>query len=410
MTTRRVTFTGAGGQALSGRLELPPDGDPRAAALFAHCFTCTKDHKGAVHVSRALAAAGIAVLRFDFTGLGESEGEFVDTTFGTTVDDLVAAADFLASEIAPPALLVGHSLGGAAVLQAAQRIPSARAVATIAAPAEPSHVLRHFAGEEDEIRREGSAEVTLGGQSFRVGRDFLEELDGIRMRDRIAAIDAAILVLHSPTDEVVGVENARQIFDAARHPRSFVSLDGADHLLTGSADAAYAAGIVAAWAERYIPPLPEESAAEAAAPTRVTVSTGREGFRTEIGVRHHTVLADEPRSVGGTDAGPTPYDLLVAALGACTTMTLQMYARRKNWPLEEAIARLRHSSGYARDQARCEDEDDACLDRIERELELRGELTAEQRARLAQIADRCPVHRTLAGGLRIETKVLDAGG
>ncbi|HEY0970358.1 MAG TPA: alpha/beta fold hydrolase [Gemmatimonadales bacterium] len=406
MTTRRITFAGSQGQMLSGRLELPPDGDPRACALFAHCFTCSKDGRGAVYTSRALAERGIAVLRFDFTGLGESEGEFEDTTFGSNVDDLVAAADFLTSEFgAGPALLVGHSLGGAAVVRAVSRIPSARAVATVAAPAEPTHVRRLLRRGLEEIERTGVAEVELGGRVFRVSRDFVEGLDEVRMRDQIARLEAALLVLHSPADRVVGIENARMIYDAARHPKSFVSLDDADHLLSEPRDAAYAAGVIAAWAERYLPPVPEEGAEESERPTRVTVSTGREGYRTEIGVRHHTLVADEPGSVGGTDAGPTPYDLLVAALGACTTMTLQMYARRKGWPLEEAIARLRHTRGYAHDQARCEEDEDACLDSIERELELVGPLGAEQRRRLAEIADRCPVHRTVTRRIAVRTTV-----
>jgi putative redox protein len=263
MTTRRVHFTGSHGGRLAGRLELPPDGEPRATALFAHCFTCSKDTRGAVYASRALAQRGIAVLRFDFTGLGESEGEFQETTYGSNVDDLVLAAEFLASEIEAPSLLVGHSFGGAAMLRAASRIPSARAVVTIAAPAEPTHLRRHLRVGMDELERTGYAEVRLGGRTFRLDRDFFEGLGEVRLREEIAGLRQALLVLHSPQDREVGVENARMIFDAAPHPKSFVALDGADHLLSEEADASYAAGVIAAWAERYLPPVPVPSLEEA---------------------------------------------------------------------------------------------------------------------------------------------------
>ena len=400
MSTRRVEFEGARGQRLVGRLELPPDGVPRATALFAHCFTCSKDIRCAVQVSRALAALEIGTLRFDFTGIGESAGDFAETTVSSNVDDLVAAAAFLERELGAPSLLVGHSLGGAAVLLAAGRLPTVRAVATIGAPAETTHVRRLLQAELDEIATHGEADVTLGGRAVTIGQAFVDDLDGARLLDAVAALDAALLLFHAPDDRLVGMDHAARLYTAAPHPKSFVSLAGADHFLSRAEDAAYVGAVLAAWAERYLPPRPEATREQVEEPTVVRVSTAGSGFRTEIGVRGHALVADEPTAMGGTDAGPTPYDLLAAALGACTTMTLVSYARRKGWPLREAVARLRHAKVYARDQDRCDDEP-ARLDRLERSVELVGELSDEQRARLHEIAGRCPVHRTLDAGVEV---------
>lgn len=407
MTTRSVTFPGARGRQLSGRLELPTDGVPRACAILAHCFTCSKDAPAAVYLSRALAERQIAVLRFDFAGMGEGEGEgegtLGDSGFSTDVDDVVAAAHYLERELAAPSLLVGHSLGGAAVIAAASRLAPVRAVSTIGAPADMSPIRRLLATGIAEVEREGSADVTIAGRRFTVSRAFLSDLDRTRMRDRIREMQAALLLFHAPEDPEVSIDNAARLYTAARHPKSFVSLPGAGHMLDDEADAQYVGSVLAAWAERYLPAM-EPGAAGAEQSTRVTAATGREGFRTEIGVRAHTLLADEPASAGGTDAGPTPYDLLAAALGACTSMTLQMYARRKGWPLQEAVTRLRHSRVYAQDQDRCPDRP-ARMDRLDREVELVGDLSAEQRQRLLEIADRCPVHRTLEAGVVVRTSL-----
>lgn len=397
--SERFDFPGSQGHALAARLDLPA-GRPRAFALFAHCFTCGKDILAAKRLAGALAARGIAVLRFDFTGLGHSEGEFANTHFSSNVEDLVAAADHLRAEQEAPALLVGHSLGGAAVLAAAARIPEARAVVTIGAPADPGHVVHNFAEARPEIEARGEAEVTLGGRPFRIRRAFLEDIEGQRLEQAVSGLKRALLVLHAPRDEIVGIDNAARIFVAAKHPKSFVSLDDADHLLSREADALYAAEVVAAWAGRYLPP--------AAAPAEegrqgVTVSeSGRGPLEQDVQAGRHRLVADEPASVGGGDAGPDPYAYLLTALGACTTMTLRMYARQKQWPLQRASVQLSHAKVHAADCADCETREGR-IDRIERRVTLEGPLDEEQRARLLEIAERCPVHRTLHSEVWIDT-------
>jgi uncharacterized OsmC-like protein/fermentation-respiration switch protein FrsA (DUF1100 family) len=405
MRNQKITFAGADGSQLSARLSLPPDGEVVACALFAHCFTCSKDLKPVVNISRALTQQRIAVLRFDFTGLGESEGDFADTTFSSNIGDLVAAAGYMGRELEAPAILVGHSLGGAAVLQAASHIESVRAVATIGAPFDPGHVKHLFEASLEEIEERGEADVVLAGRRFTVGRQFVRDLDGHRMEQTIAGLGRPLLIFHSPVDQTVGIDNAALIYKAARHPKSFVSLDDADHLLLDERDSLYVGSVLAAWAHRYIDAPPEPATREALRhDNRVSVRTAAGAFRTEILARGHALIADEPAAVGGENLGPTPYDLLAAALGACTTMTLRIYADRKKWPLEEAVVRLRHSRIHAEDEEQVED-GDARLDRLERELTLIGPLDDDQRARLLEIAGRCPVHRTLSAGVQIETNL-----
>ena len=403
--SEKVMFPGALGGHLAGRLDLP-FGRPHAYALFAHCFTCSKDFFAASRISQGLAEHGIAVLRFDFTGLGSSEGEFANTNFSSNVADLVAAADFLRERYAAPMLLVGHSLGGAAVLKAAAKIPEARAVATIAAPADPEHVTRNFAAHLGEIETTGKAEVTLGGRSFTITRQFLDDIAAQALRDAVSGMRKALLVLHSPLDEIVSIDNASAIFQAAKHPKSFLSLDHADHLLTDRADAAYAAGVLAAWAGRFLP-QPDDGDLRNAPPGEVTVREAGEGtFPTLIAAGRHRLRADEPESVGGTDTGPDPYSFLLTSLGACTSMTMRLYADRKGYPLERAEVRLKHSKVHAEDCAECENRT-AKIDLIEREVELLGDLSAEQRADLLRIADRCPVHRTLHGEIQVKTQLAE---
>jgi len=390
MQTQRLTFRGATGDALSARLELPVDEKPIAYALFAHCFTCSKHFKAVVHISRALARARIGVLRFDFTGLGESEGDFSDTTFSSNVEDLIAAARYMERELAAPAILIGHSLGGAAVLQAAHHIPACRAVVTIAAPAEPQHVMRHLKSSVEEIQERGSAEVKLAGRSFTIKKKFLDDLDRQNMAEVIRTLDRALLIFHSPADAIVGAENAARIYETAREPKSYVSLEAADHLLSRSEDSEYVGAVIAAWATRYLG-VPATPQAEESAPRgQVVVRTGEARYHTEILIGKHSLVADEPEGVGGTDTGPSATGLLMAALGACTTITLRMYADRKEWPLEEIGVRLEHRKLKGAEPQTAE---------ISQELELDGPLSAEQRQRLLEIAGRCPVHRALQSGV-----------
>lgn len=398
--SQRVTFRGTGGEDLAGRLDLP-EGPPRAVALFAHCFTCGKDVVAASRIARALTDLDIAVFRFDFTGLGESDGEFANATFSSNVTDLVRAADHLRRTLAAPGLLIGHSLGGAAVIAAADQIPEVRAVASIAAPADPVHVTHLFTDERERIAEEGHATVQIGGRPFRVRHEFLNDVSAQPQRERIRLLDAALLVMHAPADKIVGVDNAREIFDNARHPKSFVSLDDADHLLSRRGDASYAATVIAAWADRYLPSTPEPPDGEDVEPGTVVVTeAGPLSQRIQAG--RHVLVADEPKSAGGDDIGPTPYGLLLAALGACTSMTVRMYASRKEWPLESTTVTLKHSRIHAADCADCETKEGK-LDHIERVIRFDGDLDDEQRARLMEIADKCPVHRTMRSEVVIDT-------
>jgi len=399
MPAERFDFVSTQGQRLAALLDMPA-GEPRAYALFAHCFTCGKDVHAARRIAQALTALDIAVLRFDFTGLGSSEGEFANTTFSSNVADLVAAAGALRGARRAPAILIGHSLGGAAVLAAAADVPEARAVVTIAAPSDPAHVTGLFRDRIADIAQQGEIEVSLEGRRFRIRRAFLDDVAEQNLREKIARLHKALLIFHSPTDNRVGIENASRIFEAAKHPKSFVSLAGADHLLGRLSDATYVAKLIAAWAERYLDlpePRPETADGD------VMVSETRRGlFQQEVRIGRHRLLADEPASVGGLDSGPGPYDLLLAGLGACTSMTLRLYAERKSLPLDRVSVRLSHSKIHAADCETCETKE-GMLDRIERVITIEGHLDDAQRERLLEIADKCPVHRTLSSEIEIKT-------
>jgi uncharacterized OsmC-like protein/pimeloyl-ACP methyl ester carboxylesterase len=407
MPNERFQFTGSEGQQLAAALDLP-EREPLAYALFAHCFTCGKDVLAAKRIATGLAAKGIAVLRFDFTGLGSSEGDFANSTFSSNVADLVRAADHLRETRKAPAILIGHSLGGAAILAAAGQIPDARAVVTISAPSDPAHVTGLFKDRIEDIRKQGKVEVSLAGRPFQISRGFLDDIAEHGLMAHVAKLHKALLVMHSPTDDTVGIDNATRIFVTAKHPKSFVSLADADHLLTNRRDAAYAADVIAAWAERYIDAVAQTPAADLGeAPRNVMVRETRNSkFQQTVSIGPHRMLADEPVAAGGEDSGPGPYDYLLAGLGACTSMTMRMYADRKSLPLERVTVTLKHSKIYAEDCAECETEA-GMLDQIDRTIAMEGTLDADQRKRLMEIADKCPVHRTLTSEIHIVTHAAD---
>jgi uncharacterized OsmC-like protein/fermentation-respiration switch protein FrsA (DUF1100 family) len=406
----KLTFSGSRDAMLAARLELP-EGEPVAYALFAHCFTCTKDIFAAGRIAEALAERGIAVLRFDFTGLGASEGDFAHTNFTSNVEDLVKAADFLRDKFAAPKILIGHSLGGAAVLAAAHLVPEAAAVATIGAPADPAHVMHLLKEKQAEIEAKGEAEVHLSGRPFRIRKQFLDDIATHSGADRLGKLGKALLIFHSPLDKYVGIENAGLIFQMAKHPKSFVSLDDADHLLSRRSDAVYVAEVLSAWATRYIAAKITKETAE---PTEGYVVVAEQGADAKRGISRlaqdvfigrHRLAADEPVGAGGSNLGPNPYDYLLAGLGACTSMTLRLYADHKKWPLEKVSVRLSHEKIHAEDCADCETKEGK-IDRIEREIELQGPLDVTQRQRLLEIAEKCPVHRTLHSEIKIVSNLV----
>lgn len=402
MTTEPVTFDGHSGDPLSARLDLP-DGPHLATALFAHCFTCSKDIPAARRIAARLASMGIAVLRFDFTGLGHSKGEFANTTFTSNVDDLHAAGDYLAGRGMAPSLLIGHSLGGAAVLRAAGEMDGVKAVVTIGAPYDPEHVTHNFADALADIELEGTAQVDLGGRPITIGNAFVQDVKAQVLGPAIKNLKAALLVMHGPRDSVVGIENATNIFTAARHPKSFVTLDDADHLITEPRDAEYAADVIAAWAGRYLhltPPAPPIGAPEGI--VRVSEADAA-GFLQDVQTGPHHLLADEPLAYGGTNRGPSPYGLLAAGLGACTSMTLRMYARRKGWPLTHVSVDVSHDKVHAQDAST---PTPANIDLFRRRITVTGDLSDDQKHKLLEIADKCPVHKTLEASSRVETELV----
>jgi putative redox protein len=403
---KEITFENRQGQTLAGALHRPDNGQAHACAVFAHCFTCTKNSKAAVRISEALSAEGITVLRFDFTGLGQSEGDFSSTRFSSNGDDHVDAAAFMEQQGEPPALLIGHSLGGTAVLAAANEIDSVTAVATIGSPASAEHVLHLIEDDLDKIESEGHAQVRLAGRPFNIKKDFVEDARTQSVCENLHKLRKALLVMHSPVDELVSIDQAALIYTNAKHPKSFVSLDNADHLLTRDEDSAYAARVLATWASRYAYQDSAEVAAARYVPGASVVEgkTG-EGFLVSINADGHQLIGDEPAKQGGTGRGPTPYDLLGAALSSCTVMTLNFFARREKLPLEDVEVVVRHDRIHAADCENCE-KTSGRIDRFTREISLGGNLDEDQRALLLKIADRCPVHHTLQNEITIVSKLV----
>jgi len=401
--SKKVTFENANGYTLAARLELPANSYPHNFAIFAHVFTGNKNLSAVRHISRALTINGIAVLRFDFTGLGESEGDFADTNFTSNVEDLLAAADFLRTNYGAPTIIIGHSLGGAASIFAASKIESVRAVATIGTPSEPEHVTHLLSSSIEDIEANGFANVNIGGRSFMIKKQFLDDLRSKDMFDILHNLKKALLVLHSPQDKIVEIDNAAKIYSAAFHPKGFITLDGADHMLSDKKTASYAGNSIASWVTRYID-LPKKEVLKS--DKQVVAKLGDTGYTTEILAGQHGLIADESEEVGGDDFGPSPYELLSSALAACTVMTLQMYARRKEWDLKEVKVHINHDKKYVEDCQNC-DQPNSKIDHFERCIELEGDLSEEQINRLLEIADKCPVHRTLNREVRITTELLE---
>lgn len=404
MPRTKLEFPGSEGLSIAGLLETPAT-NPKAFALFAHCFTCGKDVVAASRISRSLVAQGYAVLRFDFTGLGNSDGDFANSNFSSNVADLVHAANYLREHYQAPSLLIGHSLGGAAVLAGAHNVPEAVGVVTIAAPSNPEHVAKQFACDVELIEKNGMAEVTLAGRKFTIKKQFLDDLSGQKMPQRIAELKKALLVFHSPSDSTVSVDEAANIFTAAKHPKSFVSLENADHLLSKAEDAEYVASVIAAWSVRFLGPVElirtNESSLEKG---HVRIGEKNTQFTRTVLSDTHSWLADEPSSLGGADLGPDPYEHLLAALGTCTSMTIRMYANRKKIPLDDVVVDLHHDREHITDCDGCDDTPHK-IDVLQRYVTLKGELSDVQRQRLLEIADRCPVHKTLCGDIEIRTEL-----
>lgn len=405
MNLEKIRFTNKEGQTLIGRLELPADRAPHNYALFAHCFTCTKNLSAVKNISKALTSNGFAVLRFDFTGLGESDGDFADTNFSGNVNDLVAAADFLKENHQAPSLLIGHSLGGAAVIFAASEIPTVNAVATVGAPSNPKHVKHLFKSGLEEIKANGEAIVNLSGRDFKIKKQFVDDLESKSLPETAKALRKPLLILHSPQDDTVGIKNAEEIYTAAHHPKSFVSLDGADHLLFDKKDSTYVGEVISGWAKRYLPTQEKIDATLRTKHQVVASLDAQDGFTTQLKVGNHYMLADEPSSFGGNDYGPSPYELVSAGLSACTVMTIQMYAKRKGWEVSNVEVHTSYSKSHAEDCENCET-NSAKIDTFNREIKLTGSLDEKQIQRLLQIADKCPVHKTLHSRTQVITRLI----
>ena len=407
----KFEFENRNGEKLSGSLEQLSDGPSRGVALFAHCFSCGKNVLAATRVSRDLRDRGFTVLRFDFTGLGESEGDFADTNFSTNVEDLRAAIDAMRQQNIAPEILIGHSLGGAAVLYLADEIKEVKLVATIGAPSEARHVVRLFDEPAlQQIEESGQAQVSLGGRPFTIKKQFIDDVTETSVLKRLESSRKPLLICHSPTDNVVGIDNAEKIYHAAKHPKSFVSLDGADHLLSQKHDAEFVAAVIANWASRYLGLFEESSeqsvdASNDAPHGSVTVTERDKVFTQDIVAGPHKLVADEPESFGGSDLGVTPYDLLLSALGACTSMTLRMYAKRKGLDVDTIEVNLQHNRIEASDCEHCEDQPGK-VDQIQRRIRISGDITEAQQQRMLEIANKCPIHRTLLNQKQITSELV----
>lgn len=405
MKSQKLKITNRKGLILNAQLELPANQKPNYYAIFAHCFTCSSSLSAVRHVSRSLTQDGFAVVRFDFTGLGRSEGAFADSHFSANVDDLLDVHAYMAEHYDAPSLLVGHSLGGAAVLVAASKLDAVKAVATVGAPATVTHVKHLFSHGVDEVEEKGEAEVNIGGRPFKINKDFLEAFDKTDLPSIVKGLRKPLLIMHSPFDKIVGVENAEQLYKTAFHPKSFVTLDNADHLLTQEKDSRYVGEVIGTWAKRYFPKIENKMLSTEGEQLVGHLNIIEDNFTTSIQTKNHTLIADEPESIGGSDFGPSPYEYLNASLAACTVMTLKMYAERKKWDLKEVFVYISHSRKHS-DDLQVDLEKPKYLDHISKKLKFVGNLDASQKERLKEIASRCPVHRTIESQVIFETQII----
>ena len=404
MTTRKkITFENAAGIQLAAAIELPVK-PIKYYALFAHCFSCGKDIVAASRISRSLASIGIAVLRFDFTGIGNSDGDFKNTNFSSNIEDILAATNYLREHYEAPQLLIGHSLGGTAVLNAASDVPECKAVVSIGSPATADHILEQFPEERKQLENEQEVSVNVGGKPFKIKRQFVADVEAQSTTDKISQLRKALLVFHSPVDNIVPIDEATRIFVAAKHPKSFITLDKADHLLSNAQDSEYVANTIAAWAVRYV--NRDEKETQKVNKGEILIGEGNHKFLREVASDDHTWLSDEPNAFGGDNLGPDPYEQLLSSLGTCTSMTLRMYANHKGWPVDDIKVELKHSREHEKD---CEAPDKAnCkIEVIEKTLTIEGDLDEQQTSRLLEVADRCPVHKTLLGNLKITTELAE---
>ncbi|AUP80193.1 bifunctional alpha/beta hydrolase/OsmC family protein [Flavivirga eckloniae] len=406
MKSSKLQIQNNKGLKLQAYLELPANQKPNYYAIFAHCFTCTSSLSAVKNISRALTNYGFGVVRFDFTGLGRSEGEFAESHFSANVDDLIAVSHYMNSNYEAPSLLVGHSLGGAAVLSAASQLENIKAVATIGAPATVSHVKHLFSHGIEDVREKGEVEVNIGGRPFKIDKDFVEDFDKTDLPTIVKQLRKPLLILHAPTDTVVGIKNAEQLYHNAHHPKSFVTLDNADHLLSNSKDSQYAGNVIGTWVQRYFEPKENKMLETKGEQLVGHLNLIEDNFTTSIQTKNHTMIADEPASIGGDDFGPSPYEYLNAGLVACTAMTLKMYAQRKQWDLQEVFVYVTHSRKHS-DDLGLEIEKPTYLDHISKKLKFVGNLDETQKQRLKEIASKCPVHKTIASEVVFNTTIIN---
>ncbi|MFT4780963.1 MAG: putative OsmC-like protein/pimeloyl-ACP methyl ester carboxylesterase [Psychroserpens sp.] len=404
MKNQKLKVINKKGHKLQAYLELPANQKPNYFAIFAHCFTCSSSLSAVRNISRALTNHGFGIVRFDFTGLGRSEGEFADSHFSANVDDLIAVSDFIKEHYEAPSLLVGHSLGGAAVLVAASKLDNIKAVATVGAPATISHVKHLFSHGIDDIKNKGRVAVNIGGRPFKIDEEFVSDFDKTDLPAVVKALRKPLLILHSPTDTIVGIKNAEQLYNNAHHPKSFVTLDDADHLLSKTRDSSYAGDIIGAWVKRYFPQQENKMLDTSGEQLVAHLNLKEDNFTTTIQTAKHNFIADEPDSVGGDDFGPSPYDFISAGLAACTVMTLKIYAERKKWDLQEVYAHITYSKKHS-DDLMLDVDKPTRIDHLSKKLTFIGDLDESQRQRLKEIASKCPVHKTLQSEVIIDTEL-----